>query len=100
MYNAIIQVHETLQKNDIPHEFRKLYDGYQIILPSGGDIIEHFGSYGHEEDKMEVIGIDWTVLKQYSNYDKDDVLGYLTVDEVLKMCYYDYMNNIKGYMPM
>jgi hypothetical protein len=103
MYNAIIEVHNKLTEYEIPHIFRKLYDGYQIIMiGSNGDIIEHSGSYGSDHDLMEIMGLDWTVLEQYSDwpYDKDDVLGWLDVDSVLKICYNDYNKNIRGYIPM
>ena len=86
MYNAIIEVSENLKELNIPHKIISLYDGYQIKFPfTKADIIEHEFSYGHEKDLMEVMGFNWNIIQkgEYAKY--DDVLGYLSVREVLKL---------------
>lgn len=69
---------EGLKKRNISFKFHKLWDGYQIVA-EGWDAICHSGSYGHEEGLLETMG-----LKDEDN-DDDDVIGYLTANEVLEL---------------
>lgn len=78
-YNAIKELDRKLTEKGIPHEMHKLMDGYQICVPEKhkenqfeGDAIQHFGSYGAEQDLIEVYGF---------NLDAPD--GYLTVEQAL-----------------
>ena len=83
-YKAIKELDRKLTELGIPHGLRELMDGYQICVPScdsfEGDVVENFGSYGAEQDLLEVYGF---------NLDAPD--GYLTVDEALK--YFVVWNN-------
>lgn len=79
-YQSIQQLHKELDDRGIPHDFHELFDGYQICVPKdhrkndfAGDAIQHFGSYGAEEDLIEVYGFG---LK--------DPDGYLTAAEALE----------------
>lgn len=76
-YQSIQQLHKELDDRGIPHNFHELFDGYQICVPKDhrknnfeGDAIQHFGSYGAEEDLIEVYGFGLT-----------DPVGYLTAEE-------------------
>ena len=69
---------QALTINNIPFKERSLFDGVQII-GDGWDTICHSGSYGHEDGLIEVMGLD-----DGSDRD-DDVIGYLTAEDVLKM---------------
>lgn len=55
----------------------------KFFYPSKGnliaDAIEHFGSYGSDEDLIEIQGLLTDAEKQY-----DSVLGHLTAEEVFK----------------
>lgn len=79
-YQAIQRLHKELDDRGIPHDFHELFDGYQICVPKDhrknnceGDAIQNFGSYGAEEDLIEVYG-----------FSLEDPDGYLTVDEALE----------------
>lgn len=83
-YEAIIALHFELEQRKIPHEFSRLFDGWQICYPNKeskiGDAVEHFGSWGAEEDLIEVWGFDL----------EDHPMGWLTMEEALD--YFDSWN--------
>lgn len=93
-YNEIIKLHEMLTEANIPHEFHRLYDGYQICYPAKqnciADAIEHYGSYGNDEDTLEIMG-----LLTEEEWEQDGVLGHLTAEEVFKRfkSHYDTVGN-------
>ena len=77
-YISIQELAQKLTELGIPHEMRKAMDGYQICVPNckgewEGDAVEHFASYGAEEDLIEVFG-----------FGLEDPVGWLTVDKALK----------------
>lgn len=79
-YKAIKELDRKLTELDIPHEMHEMLDGYQICVPEQhelncfeGDAIEHFGSYGSEQDLLEVYG-----------FNLDDPDGHLTVEQALE----------------
>lgn len=66
-YNEIFRLRKMLTENKIPFRMRQVFDGWQIGYPelpieekSGHrrrceySIVEHFGSYGHEQDLLEI----------------------------------------------
>lgn len=59
-YKSILALKELLNKNNIPHELLRIMDGWKIAYPNNEecifDVIEHYGSYGNEEDLMEAYG--------------------------------------------
>lgn len=83
-YQEILKLDAMLTEKGIPHTLQKRMDGWQVIYPEDGeervmDAIEHFGSYGNEEDLLEIMGL----LTPEEEKD-DSVLGYLTAEEVCK----------------
>ena len=66
-----------LRDRGIEFSTKNLYDGMQIVVGDWDwDAICHSGSYGHENGLIEVMGLPQC---------EDDVIGYLTAEEVLKM---------------
>lgn len=57
-YRAILRLADALRDRKIPHELRRLYDGWQILFPSEENlalsVIEHFISMGNSEDLLEL----------------------------------------------
>lgn len=82
-YKEILKLDTMLTEAGIPHERIRIFDGWQVCYPSKGlcimDAIEHFGSYGRESDKIEIMGL--LTPKEKEN---DSVLGYLTAEEVFE----------------
>ena len=83
-YKEIFRLDEMLTAKEIPHVFHKVMDGWQIVYPGDGekrvvDAIEHFGSYGNEQDLLEIMG-----LLTPEEEECDSVLGYLTAEEVFE----------------
>ena len=79
-YKSIQELDRKLTELGIPHEMHEMLDGYQICVPEKhkpncfeGDVIEHFGSYGAEQDLLEVYG-----------FNLNDPDGYLTVEQALE----------------
>jgi hypothetical protein len=46
MYTEIYELFLYCKKEGINAKFENLFDGYVILFPNGGDVIQHFGSYG------------------------------------------------------
>ena len=66
-----------LRDRGIEFSIESLYDGIQIVVGDWDwDAICHSGSFGHENGLIEVMGLPQC---------QDDVIGYLTAKEVLKM---------------
>ena len=66
-----------LENDDLPKDYLDVMDGYVLKYPNrcSGEVcsvIEHGGSYGHEADKLEIMGLTGT----------DDVEGWLSAEEV------------------
>lgn len=62
-YTAILELDKKLSENGILHTLLELMDGWVIIGYDRegervGDAIEHIGSYGHEQNHIEVYGFD------------------------------------------
>lgn len=65
-----------LRDRDIEFNARSFFDGLQIVVGDDWDAVCHNGSYGHEKGLIEVMGLPQC---------QDDVIGWLTAEEVLKM---------------
>lgn len=81
-YQEILRLDAMLTERGIPHTCAKMLDGWQVIYPEPGerrvmDAIEHLGGYGHEVDRLEILGL-LTPEERREN----SVLGYLTAEEV------------------
>lgn len=85
IYKEIKVLDKLLSEEKIPHTIEKLYDGWKIFYPSREsgkyvmDAIQHFGSYGCEEDLIEIMGL---LTKEEEK--NDSVLGHLTAKEVFE----------------
>lgn len=71
-----------LVEKGIPFKFRKLFDGYQLVVRDDNgkslwDAICHRGSYGHEVGRLEIMG------NIVSPDVRDEVEGYLTAEDIL-----------------
>ena len=83
-YTEILKLDKMLTESRIPHVLQKHLDGWQIIYPEAGkkrvmDAIENFGSYGHEKNLLEIMGL---LTPEEAEY--DIVAGYLTAQDVFK----------------
>ena len=88
-YREIIALDRILTAMKIPHSFEKFMDGWQILYPTKKrkdengvtfpviSVIEHCGSYGHEKDLLEIMGLLTPEEEQC-----DSVAGGLTADNV------------------
>ncbi len=66
-----------LRDRGIGFSVKSFFDGIQIVVGDfDWDAICHCGSYGHEDGLIEVMGLPQC---------QDDVIGYLTAEDVLKM---------------
>jgi len=87
-YTEILRLKEMLEKDDIPFVFRPQFDGYTIKY--GEDVcsvIEHDGSYGSDKNLLEIMGL----LTKKEQKD-DDILGYLSAENVFKRIKKHYKN--------
>ena len=81
-YTEILKLDSILTEAKIPHVLEKFMDGWQVIYPKNGeeriaDAIEHIGSYGSEENLLEIMG-----LLTPEESENDCVVGYLTAEDV------------------
>ena len=66
-----------LRDRGIEFSVKSFFDGIQIVVGNfDWDAICHSGSYGHEKGLIEVMGLPQC---------QDDVIGWLTAEDVLKM---------------
>lgn len=92
-YSAIHYLAAELEEKEIPFHFKQLPEqgGFQILYPKENStvcsIIEHDFSRGHEENLLEIYG-----LNEKGERNFDDAVGYLTVEEVLEIIQKDYNN--------
>lgn len=90
-YNEILKLRKMLVEMQIPHEWRRVFDGYQIGYPTLEpgkrvcSVVEHEYSYGHGADTLEIMG-----LLTEKEAVADHVLGGLTADEVFRRIMQDY----------
>lgn len=83
-YLEILFLERELLETDIHFTLHRLYDGWQIVIYDRDgnyltDVIEHSGSYGAEDDLLEVMG----ALVEDTN-DDDEVEGYLSAFDILE----------------
>ena len=77
-YKEILRLDKMLDLAGIYHELLRHADGWEIIYYGIGDThisdaIEHYGSYGQEDDKLEIMGL---TSEGY------DVEGWLSAEDV------------------
>ena len=77
--------------------FERMYPAYQIVIYRDDerlcDAIFHYGSYGRDDGLLEIMG---GLTKEEE--ENDNVLGYLTAEEVFKRFKYCYENNTSVYV--
>ena len=82
-YNEILRLKEMLEKAEIPFEFNEYMGGYHLCYPNKKikecSVIEHDGSYGREQDLLEIMGL--LTDKELQN---DDVVGFLSAENVFE----------------
>lgn len=96
-YKEILRLKEMLKKANIPFEYEDNFFGtgqpaYCIRIGDLCDVIEHYGSYGNENDLLEIMGA-LTIAEQ----EDSSVLGSLTAEEVFKRFKYCYEHNTRTY---
>lgn len=80
--HQIDKLASLLDKEVVEYVKRPLFDGFQIILPwCGADVICHSASYGGKNGLLEIQG---PALFKQEEPCKDDVLGFLTVEDVFE----------------
>lgn len=82
VYKEIHLLDKLLSEAEIPHTMKRFFDGWQVCYPCDGsgrimDAIEHYGSYGKDEDLLEIMGLLTPEEEQV-----DNVLGHLSAQEV------------------
>lgn len=79
-YTEILKLDKMLTEANIPHTLDRFLDGWQVIYSVNGkriaDAVQHCGSYGNEENLIEIMGL----IKPEET--SDSVLGYLTARDV------------------
>ena len=75
-YREILRLDALLAAQGVPHTCLRFLDGWQVCLPGPGlacrmDAIEHFGSYGAGEDRLELLDRD----------EAEEPEGFLTAEE-------------------
>ena len=83
-YKEIFKLRDMLDKAGIPYICENGFmHGLAIAYPNRENMvcsaIEHDGSYGRENDKIEIMGL---LTEEESKY--DDVAGWLTAEDVFK----------------
>lgn len=81
-YTEILRLKGMLDEAKIPNEFHKFMDGWQVVYQSDDshrimDAVEHYGSYGQENNLLEIMGLLTPEEDEY-----DSVAGYLTAQNV------------------
>lgn len=96
-YTAIRRLESDLTAKKIPHVFMDDGDGFKILYPEGGKknrciVREHQFSVGHEDDKLEMVGLLTDEERIADTGTKAAVCGNLDKDEVLRRILVDYEN--------
>lgn len=98
-YAAIHRLESDLTANNIPHVFAPDGDGYKIVYPSCERsnvrcvVREHRFSIGHEDDKLEMVGLLTEEEKMADTGTRAAVCGNLTKEEVFKRILNDIQEN-------
>lgn len=93
-YREILRLYNMLAADGIPVVLQKKYDGWQLEYPcryTEGEracsVVENFGSYGHEDDRLEIMG-----LLTDEEEENDSVRGWLTAEDVYLRIVSHHMN--------
>lgn len=95
-YKEILRLKDMLKKAKIPFEFSEFFGGYHIVYLNNQftecSVIEHDCSYGREKDLLEIRGL---MTNKEMNREQDNVLGYLTAENVFHRIKYHW-KKLKG----
>lgn len=85
---ALEELKKLADDNEV--EYSKVFDGHHwtVHFKNGyyASIVKHCGSYGSGRDLFEVALLDENKLLCYDTPITDDVIGYLTEEDVLDIC--------------
>lgn len=100
-YQEILKLDAMLTEAGIPHETTRLIDGWQVSYPHKrpyidgrdciADAVEHQLSFGHENDRVELMGLP---IKEDA---ADEVYPNLTAEEAFERIKAHYMQNAETY---
>lgn len=83
-YREILNLAKMLEEAEIPHILVQVMDGWHLCYPVREplekrvcSVIEHYGSYGHEQDLLEIMGLLTAEEEQH-----DSVAGWLSAEDV------------------
>lgn len=100
-YQEILRLDKLLTDAGIPHTLDTWQDGWQICYPQNYtngtcvmDAIEHGGSYGSANDKLEIMGLLTPDEEKY-----DSVVGHLTAEEVFDRINRHYLGSKEEILP-
>ena len=93
-YKEIFRLKKMLEDANIPFDFFELdpdarkimseFEHWHINYPNKGDfivsVVEGFGTYGEQDDKLEIMG----GLTEEEKEEGYEVIGWLTAEEVFK----------------
>lgn len=86
-YREILRLKKMLEDAHVKFEYRKQQNGghiysvdFDVDSFDGWSVIEHDGSYGRERDLLEISA--GLMTEEEKVMEKDDVLGYLTAEQV------------------
>lgn len=92
-YVEILRLKKMLESNNIPFELTEWFNGYAISYPSKQmtvcSAVEHNGSYGRNEDLIEIMG-----LLTEKELERDTVVGWLTAEDVFTRIKNHFTNNL------
>lgn len=79
----ILKLENMLVEAGIPYEKKVHLGGWLIVMNDGdryiGDAVEHCGSYGNDEDEIEIMGFDIDPAEE-----GDSVIGHLSADKTFE----------------
>ena len=84
-YREILRLADMLTHAGIVFVMERLYDGWALVYGTLADgevcsVIEHWVSYGHEADRLEIMGL----LTEAEHKIVGDAVGWLTADDVFE----------------
>lgn len=85
-HTEILRLDEMLTEAGIPHTLDRMFDGWQVCYPTNMrgpdmvmDVIQHQGSYGNSENKLEIMGLLTPEEEKH-----DSVSGWLTAEDAFE----------------
>lgn len=79
-YQEILRLEKMLAGAEIPHILERHADGWIVVYPGEPrvcSVIEHGASYGHNQDRLEIMGL---LNKEERKF--GEVVGWLTAENV------------------